>query len=349
VAGATHRAVYFGGDRDNIFRFARLHRSVTVVKGTSAYHADAAERLKKILDPWGVKCQIVDVATAGKARTLTEDEAKTWVGIGFGKVKPGDGNPPSHVGFAVQGDVILLGNPEDNVIIKYLNDNKFLPYAPKAGSFPGAGRGMVAWQRDGVGHGQESVTLIAHDADGLSEAVGTFYEAVAGLDPLTKWALPEKDSLTAAKSAPDLRPAAKTAWTVNLPDRVDAIKVEKDGLTVLTHDGTLATVSAAGKVTGTKAVDPADMEAKRKELTTADATADAEAKKQARPDRMLKLAAKDDGKLAVGYWGGTLRVVEGDKVKTEQQLPQDVTALAWLDGKLVAGLADGRVLMLEVK
>ena len=72
------------------------------------------------------------------------------------------------VGFAVQGDVILLGNPEDNAIIKFLGDNKFLPYVPKAGRFPGAGRGMVAWQRDGVGKGQESVTLIAHDADGLA-------------------------------------------------------------------------------------------------------------------------------------------------------------------------------------
>ena len=190
VAGATHRAVYFGNDLDNIFRFARLHRQVTIVKGTALYHAAAAERLVKILDPWGVKCQVVDAATAGKARTLTEEEAKTWVGLGFGKAKPGADNPVSQVGFAVQGDVILLGNPEDNTLIKYLNDNKFLPYAPKAGTFPGAGRGMVAWQRDGVGHGQESVTLIAHDADGLSEAVGTFYEAVAGLDPLTKWALP---------------------------------------------------------------------------------------------------------------------------------------------------------------
>ena len=31
---------------------------------------------------------------------------------------------------------------------------------------------------------------------------------------------------------------------------------------------------------------------------------------------------------------------------TEQQLPQDVTALAWSGGKVVAGLADGRVVAL---
>jgi hypothetical protein len=349
LAGATHRAVYFGNDLDNIFRFARLQRQVTIVKGTSAYHAEAAERLKKILDPWGVKCQVVDVAAAGKARTITEEEAKTWVGIGFGRVKPGDGNPVAQVGFAVQGHVILLGNPEDNAIIKYLSEQKFLPYAPKAGAFPGAGRGMVAWQRDGVGHGQESVALIAHDADGLSEAVGTFYEAVAGLDPLTKWTLPDKDSLTPARSAAGQSPRAPHAWTVNLPDRVDAIKVDKGVLTVLTHDGTLATVSAAGKVTGTKTVDPMAIDGLRKELTPADETAETAAKAQARPDRMLKLSAMDGDRLAVGYWGGTLRTVEGGKVTSETQLPQDVTALAWLDGQPVAGLASGQVVLLDLK
>jgi hypothetical protein len=345
LAGATHRAVYFGNDLDNVFRFARLHRSVTVVKGTAPYHAAAAERLVKILDPWGVKCQVVDVATAGKARTLTDEEYRTWIGIHPGRLERGTGNSPAQVGFAVQGDVILLGNPEDNAIIKFLADNKFLPYAPKAGVSPGIGRGMVAWQRDGVGHGQASVTLIAHDADGLAEAVGTFYEAVAGLDPLTRWALPEKDTLVTAKNSGGRPPRAPHAWIANLPDRVEAIKVGKGELTVLTHDGTLATVSAAGKVTATKAVEAGAMEAMRKEM----APAKTGAEEQARPDRMLKLAAKDGERLAVGYWGGTLRTVEGGKVTSETQLPQDVTALAWLDGQPVAGLASGQVVLLDLK
>src|SRR5262249_31008764 len=37
IAGATPRAVYHGNDLENVFRFARTHRSVTIVKGTSAY------------------------------------------------------------------------------------------------------------------------------------------------------------------------------------------------------------------------------------------------------------------------------------------------------------------------
>jgi hypothetical protein len=118
---------------------------------------------------------------------------------------------------------------------------------------------------------------------------------------------------------------------------------------VLTHDGTLATVSAAGKVTARKTVEAADMEAKRKELAAADTADDDLAKKQARADRMLKLAAKDGNRLAVGYWGGTLRTVEGDRVTSETQLPQDVTALTWLGGQPVAGLASGQVVMLDLK
>jgi hypothetical protein len=73
-------------------------------------------------------------------------------------------------------------------------------------------------------------------------------------------------------------------------------------------------------------------------------------KKQARPDRILKLSAEHGGNVAVAYWGGTLRVVDSQgKVKAEQQMPQDVTALTWLGEKLVVGLADGRVMALTVK
>ena len=45
LAGATRRAVFFGNDRENIFRFIRTHQDVTIVKGTSDYCGAAAERL----------------------------------------------------------------------------------------------------------------------------------------------------------------------------------------------------------------------------------------------------------------------------------------------------------------
>src|SRR5437763_1595674 len=76
------------------------------------------------------------------------------------------------------------------------------PYAPHPQECPGPGRGYLAWQRDGVGAGQESVALIAYDEAGMSEAVGSCFEAVAGLEPLTRWTLPASDTHT---------PASKTA------------------------------------------------------------------------------------------------------------------------------------------
>src|SRR5439155_5887644 len=122
-------------------------------------------------------------------------------------------------GFAVKGPVILLGTPEDNPIIKFLLEERFLPYRPERSTFPGPDRGLIAWQRDGVGRGQDSVTLIAYDEGGMSEAVGSFYEAVAGIEPLTRWKLPEADAITPARTAPDLAPAATVAWSLQLQDR----------------------------------------------------------------------------------------------------------------------------------
>ena len=145
---------------------------MTLVKGTSGFHDAAVKRLKKVLEPWGIECKEMPLAEASKARVLTAEEAKTWCGLvhaGSGQIKPGGGNPSLLAGFAVKGPVILLGTPEDNPIIKFLLDQRFLPYKPDA-SFPGPNRGYMAWQRDGVGRGQDSVTLIANDEAGINEA-----------------------------------------------------------------------------------------------------------------------------------------------------------------------------------
>ena len=48
---------------------------------------------------------------------------------------------------------------------------------------------MIAWQRDGVGKGQESCPDRLRRR-GMSEAVGTLYEFGSGLEPLTRLVLP---------------------------------------------------------------------------------------------------------------------------------------------------------------
>jgi hypothetical protein len=339
VAGAPQRALAFGNDLDNVFRFARLHHDVTIVAGSGDFNNDAAARLTRILEPWGVRCKTMPLADAAKSRTLTDDEAPTWSGLAYsggGQIKPGPDNRPEWAGFAVQGPVILLGNAQDNPILKFLQEQRFLPYDADPASFPGRSRGIVSWQRDGVGRGQESVTLIAYDAEGMNEAVGTLYEAVAGLQPLAKWTLPTTDALAAATHAPRTG-TLETVWTTNLPDRITALKLSGSELTTLSLDGTLTTLDASGKVTSTKpgAIEPA----------SADASA---LKPYERPDRIAKLAATNGDLTAVAYWGGTLSVFDrSGALKATHQSPQDITALLWSDTALIVGDADGRVRRLK--
>ena len=190
VVGLEHRASTLEGESDHIYRFMRKFHEVTIARGTSDYSAAAADRLVAILKPWDIQCNIVDAAAINHGRSLTEEEAKTWPGLnGPDRMKAGPGRP-DETGFDVRGPVIVVGNETDNPLITWMQLYQFLPYAPQNGVFPGPGRGMVAWQIGAIGPEQESVTLIAHDAAGMSEAVGTVYDDAIGMDPLTPWVQP---------------------------------------------------------------------------------------------------------------------------------------------------------------
>ncbi|MBI4023554.1 MAG: hypothetical protein HY360_01145 [Verrucomicrobia bacterium] len=351
LAGTARRAVSLPGEKDNLFRFARVNHDVTIARGSGDYNVAAAERLKKILDPWGVRCTIGNAADLNKPRSLTAEEAQTWCGLqyaGSGQVKPGDQNNPSLVGFAINGPVILLGTPEDNPLIKFLVDQRFLPYVPDAGGFPGKGRGCIAWQRDAIGKGQESIALIAYDAEGMAEAVGSLYEAVAGLDPLTPWTMATAHSIAVAKNATVI-PELDAIWSVVLPDRVVAITGEKDALAVLTEDGTLSEVNVQGKVGSQRVLAGADYKAKA-ESVKLDPTAIATAQKNAGPTHLVKLVSAAKGLTAIAYWGGRVEIrAANDAIKSVRKFPQDVTALTWRDDQLVCGDADGGLHAFAVK
>ncbi len=347
LAGATARAVMFPDDIKHCFDYGRAFNEVTIVAGTGAFNEAAAARLSSSLEPWGIRSKRMPLAEAAKPRSLSAAEAATWSGLDFGAVKPGDANTVGQVGFAVQGPVILIGTPEDHPIIKFLVDRQFLPYAPLAGVLPGVGRGYVAWQSEGVGKGQQSITLIGYDDAGLNEAVGTLYEAIAGLKPLTRWEMPTHDAIVAATSPVGLTPAAQLAWQLRLPDSVLALKVAGEGLSAISHDGSATSIDKSGKPTGTTEADAAALAEARKPLAAPNADA---SKPFARQDRMLKFVTPSGERVAVAYWGGTLRVADAQgKVFTEQQLPQDITAVAWWNGQLLAGLADGRLMAFTVK
>lgn len=148
-----------------------------------------------------------------------------------------------------------------------------------------------------------------------------------------------------------LLPTLKTAWVAVLPDRVVAMKALTNSLRVLTHDDSLINLSADGKLLSRTDVAPGDREKVAAELRPDPQNASRDLPKEALPrDRIVKLMATQGGVTAVGFWGGTLITYDAAGApKSRQQMPQDITALAWLGDTLAVGLADGRLIALALK
>ncbi len=246
--------------------------------------------------------------------------------------------------------MILLGTPEDNPLIKYLLDAKFLPFTPSKSDMPGPGRGLVAWQRDAIGANQESIALIGYDASGIGEAVGTLYEMLAGMEPLTPLALPRRGSIVAAKKA-NVHPELAVAWSAVLPDRIVGLSAEGDKVRALTHARTLTEVQADGKVGASRGIDEKAYDKSAKELQLVPEPQQREAmQKKLGPRRLVKFIAADGKRTAVAFWGGTVQIVDdAGHVQAMRRLPQDITALIWSGGQLLVGDADGRLTALKVK
>ena len=348
VIGTTVRAIAFDNDRENIFRFFKLHRNVTIVTGSSAYNQKAAERLTQVLAPWGVQCTTVAATEVNKPYTVPKDAVRTWVGLVDGR--PDFTNPnPSQLGFAISGPAILLGTPEDNPLIKFGQDQGFLPYKAKAGQFPGNGRGYLAWQTDMIGYfNQESITLVAYDQLGMDEAVGSVYEIAAGMEPLMAFNPPAQSEIAAASKQEVKIATPEVVWRTLLPDRILGITVNAQGvIEVVTNDGSLTTLNARGVVTGTKVLPLAEA----KKLLKANEPIAEVASKVVAPTLIVKTSIAVGNELtALGYWGGALKIVNANgEVKKQQMLTQDITSFALLNGQLLVGLADGQLYCLEVK
>ncbi len=350
AAGEVRRAVHWPADRERIFRFFRTHQQITLVTGSSEYDSPAAGRLEKILGPWNIHCSIMTAADANKSRSLTPDEARTWVGLdyaGHDQIKPDASNPPAQTGFAVQGPVILLGTPADNPLIRFLADQHFLPYQSDAESLPGPGRGYLAWQREAIGVNQESINLIAYDEAGMSEAVGALYEMLAGLEPLTPLAHVQVGLVVPATKA-NVPPRLTAAWELFLDDRITGLRSTESELTALTAAYTLTKVSLDG-VALAVATQPADYAALVQEFRAGKAEALDQARKAAPAGCLPKIVANNGTQRAVVYWGGLVEIFsQAGQLIASHRCPQDVTAVAWAGSRLVVGDADGRLTALTL-
>lgn len=211
AAGATRRAVVFGDDTVNIYKFFRDHRNITIVPGSSDYDQAAAKRLIDILKPYNVTATIESMSDANQARPLTDEEALTWCGDQIaGTLDANARKNAGAVGYNLPNPTVLIGNATDNPLIAFMQNEKVFPYTPTA-DFPGVGHGMVAWNLMSLGHDVESIVLVGNDAAGVNEAVGTAFQIGIGVDPLTPYALPVANSVTAATMLPAVQTAATPA------------------------------------------------------------------------------------------------------------------------------------------
>jgi len=348
VAGRVERAVWFEPDRKNCYRFARLHQRVDVIYGKEPHEKAAAERVQRILAPWGIVCRLLP-ATDVKPRSLNTIEAPTWVGLSFGKAKVGE-NPPAMSGFSERAPAILIGTPQSHAQIAFLAEQKFLPYPLDPQRFPGRGRGHVAWQFDGLGNNQESVTLIGYDEPGLQEAVGSFYEAVAGMDPLTRDELPAASTIAFASKS-DEPHAATIAWEARLPDRITGLSLVEGQVVALSHDRSRTPLKPTGEVLKSQVLDAAAYAQSAHEAKWQNAPDLLQlAQAQARPGRRVKFVLPVADFTAVVYWGGRVELRDREqRLVSANVLTQDVTAVLALDNLCLVGLADGRVLALRAE
>ncbi len=188
---------------------------------------------------------------------------------------------------------------------------------------------------------------MATDVDGMVEAVGSVYEAAAGIDPMTPWALPAASAVIPATT--NLQPPeAAVRWQVVLPDRVLSLAVGPGGdITATSLDGSATVLDKAGKVVSQRAVSQAEVAAAKKVAAVKPVVPAALTAKLA-PHRVPKFVATSFCLTAVAYWGGTLQVFAADGTLDTQQLqPQDISALAWSGNMLIVGQSDGCVLALE--
>jgi len=344
AAGAIRRALMFPPDRENIYALFQSHKSFTMVRGSGEAVAAAALRIAENLEPYDVHCTIVDAANV-KTRPLTEEEKKTWTSYGGGA----NDTPLTH-GFDLPGPAILIGNAQNNPVLAVVAQPKkwhpqmpsLMPYEPGE-LVPGPGRAMIGWHMYPIGRRLETVTLLADDARGLSEAAGALTEIVAGLQPLTPLGQPSRSSVIPATKALSKPREAVVAWECVLPDRALSIDTRGDHIVVTTLDGSSITIDAHGNVVSRKVGPVAKLEA------PPTVNLDTLAKEKMPAGRIAKWTATGADATAVGYWGGTLQIVdEAGKVLAQQQLPQDIAAMAWHGKQLIVGLADGRLAALSI-
>ena len=338
VAGTVPRAIYYEPDKANVYQFFRQYRQVLVVAG--AGQEAAAQRVVDIFKPYNINATILPMEEAIKPRPLTDEEAKTWCGTSLaGSLDANTRKNAAAVGYNLSAPAILIGNPQDNPLIKRLADAKVLPY-PLNANFPGPARGMVAWNVMTLGHDVEVIACIGNDEAGVAEAIGTLFTMGVGLDPLTPLNMPQSNSITPAKTAVPTPLPLQAAWSLSLSDRAVAMAVNAQGVTnAYCINGQQYDIDAQGKVLKAAAFKLMPEIAKATAVTT-----DLPKDKLNGSYKLRQVLKSDAGYSAVAFYGGHLQIFAADgTLVAEEQFSQDITALCWNGKSLLVAQADGKL------
>ena len=347
LAGATRRAVFFGNDRENIFRFIRTQQDVTIVKGTRRLLWP--RRRAAGGDPQAVG-RPLDHRRGRRGEQAAPLDGRRGEDLGRPGIRPrraGRRQPPgqSRLRAGRPGDPAGHARP----ITRSSRRSARWASCPMRPARTSRAGDAATWPGSATPSAcqQESVTLVAADAEGMAEAVGSLYEAAAGIDPMTRWALPAASAVSPA-TANLQPPEAAARWQAVLPDRVLSLAVGPAGdITAISLDGSATVLDKAGKVVSQRAVSPAEIAAAKKAAAVKPVVPAALTAKLA-PHRVPKFVVTSAGLTAVAYWGGTLQVFAADGTLNTQQLqPQDISALAWAGNTLIVGQSDGCVVSLE--
>src|SRR5205085_1125671 len=127
-------------------------------------------------------------------------------------------------------------------------------------------------------------------------------------------------------------------------DRVVSVKIEGGQIHASSEDGLMTTIDGGGKIISQAAADANEPPPATAPKLSADLA------KQALAGKVVKKIVSDNGLTAIGYWGGTVQILDAvGATKSSQMMANDVSDLAWLNGKLIVGVADGTVVALEAK
>ncbi len=332
VAGLVPRAVCLAADREPIFRFFRLHRTIALIPGANPWELAAAERLAADLKRWGVTASIVAAADIVR-KERPRDQWPTWSGA------------RGHPDYDMPAEAaVLLGSAAQHPLIQTMLPGRqtpahlLLPYLPVPGVFPGVGRGLIAWQTDAVGFGNyETITLIADDAVGMAEAVGTLFELLSGYRPATDWELPGLATVTPAAQRAAPVPLPREVGEMRLADRAVALQALSGGdCVVLSQDGNLTRRQGDGTVRWTATVEPVS-------------------------DGTLRLAANMQGSLIAVATARVLVTLDGEGrelFRYPLRFPSELLKMPRVDSatclavapdgsRVAAGTADGRLVLLD--